>query len=538
MTAIFLKSRLAHYLLLVAIGLIIYAQTLGFSFLSWDDDVNITGNSLVLGQNFVAFWTHAYYGMFIPLTYSLWAVLVSLGPSPEPLYFHGLNVALHLLNTILIYKWLSQTVLRDSQDNSPALFGALLFLAHPVQVEAVAWVSGLRDILSTGLGLISLVLFTGPKSSRSRSLACLAFAFATLAKPTLVVLPLVLLILPPDISRQGSLRLWIRMLPWFVIGAVIILVTLNAQQNLGEPEPLLWYFRPLIAIDSLGFYLEKLILPWPLATDYGRTPNFVLSNCSYLFTGAATLVCAFVLRRRSSARYLGVGVIFLLPSLGLLPFAYQYTSTVADHYMYPALLGPACLVAIGFRELAQTRRRWLLLLLPLAWTAFASQRVGIWANNSLFYKDMLLKNPLSFQAHLGVGDLAKGEGNFALALEHYRSALRLAPTSGLAQVEVAKTLILSGQNSAAIEFLTPRLNDNSKIRLTVENTPYYAQLYYYLGMGEENTALWSLANRHLCQALKLDPENLNLRKQTIEARDNCVKRLSPESCECHVEPLP
>lgn len=538
MTAFFSKSRITHHLLLVVLGLIIYAQTLGFSFLSWDDDVNITGNAMVLGRDFAAIWTHAYYGMFIPLTYSLWAWLAGLGSSPEPLYFHGLNVTLHLLNTFLIYKWIDQMVVRDSEDHAPALMGALLFLTHPLQVEAVAWISGLRDILSTGLGLLSLVLWTRGKTPRNHFLACFIFILATLAKPTLVVLPLVLLIFPRPLAPDSLTKRWIRLLPWFAIGAVIVAITLQAQQNLGDRESLFWPLRPLIAIDSLGFYLEKLIFPWPLATDYGRTPSFVLSHQSYLFTLTLTLVCAFVLRRQSWARDLGVGVIFLLPALGLLPFAFQFTSTVADHYMYPALLGPACLLAVVWRDLTLFKIRPLLLILPLAWTVMATARAGIWANDGLFYSDMLLKNPASFQAHLGLGDLDKRSGNYGPALEHYQSALRLAPTSGLAQVEIAKTLILSSQNRAAIEFLTPLLQNQSQIHLTAENTPYYAQLYYYLGMGEVNSALWAKANQHLCRSFQLDPENVSLHNSLIAARENCIKRLAAESCECPSEPNP
>ena len=113
-------------------------------------------------------------------------------------------------------------------------------------------------------------------------------------------------------------------------------------------------------LKGVAFYLSKLVVPFWLGPDYGRAPEWVLAQWWHWFTGLVPWGLALWLwSRRTRVPWLvaavGVFVTGLLPVLGLVPFAFQAYSTVADHYMYSAMLGPALALAWGLGFYLQHR---------------------------------------------------------------------------------------------------------------------------------------------------------------------------------------
>ena len=174
-------------LLLILVLLIVastYVQVLGYHFLPfWDDDTNIHRNPLYAPLSWgsvITFWKAPFQQLYIPVTYSVWAGLVALsrivagtsisfGPINAAL-FHGTNLIIHLLSTGMVYLILRRmlgarfsTAPTDPISSSRVLLasaaGALAFGLHPIQVETVAWVSGLRDLLGGAFSLAALNLF-------------------------------------------------------------------------------------------------------------------------------------------------------------------------------------------------------------------------------------------------------------------------------------------------------------------------------------------------------------------------------------------
>jgi hypothetical protein len=163
-----LQERHSQWYLL-ALGLAVFVQTLWFGFIALDDAKHIWQNPYVSSlslSNLEFFWREAYYGLYIPVTYNLWALLAEVSQSffaPHKvtkfsaLPFHGLNLILHLCNTWLIYQILSWwfVVSQSSREQASPEKGWLIALAtlpfavHPLQVEPVAWASGLKDVLMT-----------------------------------------------------------------------------------------------------------------------------------------------------------------------------------------------------------------------------------------------------------------------------------------------------------------------------------------------------------------------------------------------------
>jgi hypothetical protein len=145
-------------------------------FNNWDDPVNVSKNPYfnpVTLKGVFYFWQHPHASVYIPLTDTVWGILAAIArlDAPEngvwlnPWIFHTANVLLHAACAVLAYQFLRVI----SGNKWAACLGALLFSVHPVQVESVAWIAGMRDVLSGAFCLASLwqyVLYARQPSRR------------------------------------------------------------------------------------------------------------------------------------------------------------------------------------------------------------------------------------------------------------------------------------------------------------------------------------------------------------------------------------
>jgi hypothetical protein len=433
-------------------------------FLRGTDGENLTGRTGATADLQV---NHAY-GLYIPLTYSVWGALAAIAqtraPSGavelNPWVFHSANILLHSLSAAVVFAILRQLVRTDC----PAFAGALLFAIHPLQVESVGWISGMKDVLCGLLTLVAIWQFIAARQkqrsfwrTRTAWLALLAFAGALLSKPSAVTIPLIVLaidLLALRRSIRGALTaLW----PWFALSILFGWIAAIAQPAIGVTPAPLWA-RPLIVGDSITFYLAKLLLPIRLGLDYGRTPAEAMRHSWFYFgwlVPAALLAVAWVVRRTSPLPMLGVLIFILAPAttLGLRTFLFQYYSTVADHYVYVAMLGPA--IAFGWL-LSRYRSRALavaaaIVLVSLALRTFI--QTGIWHDDITLFTHAAEVNPNSFLAHNNLGDLYLNAGALDSA-EADLFAANLANPNYLPALEnLARLSVLQGRNDQAIEWI-------------------------------------------------------------------------------------
>ncbi len=486
--------RFAYTLALIIIVGAVFGGVVTHDFLVWDDDVFIYRNPLLQPPSWAHLaqvWREPYAHLYAPVTYSVWILLgmatgrdTPAGTVLTPGVFHAASLMVHILNAVIAF-FLLRLVLRgtDGQDgDSPpngatdraALIGALLFALHPLQVEAVAWASELKDLLAGLFGLSALYLYlaagpgvgsenpseemaAGARVSQARALyvaSTLAFALALLSKPNAAVLPLLAGALDWYLRRRPR-RSVALLLPWVVLAGALAVLTRHVQ----PPSPELYVsplLRPLIAGDALAFYLEKLVWPLGLAADYGRTPQWVLAQGTTRWAWGlpfVVLAAALLLRRRWPALTVGVWFCCLAPlaSLGLMAFDFQQYSTVADHYIYLGLVGPALTVA------------WLARSGPRLWTtAGAALLIGLlgglsviqlmtWGDNTGFWRHTLEVNPRSLVAHnnLGAGYMLAQRPD--LAEPHLRAAVVLRPDDADALINLGISLVQQGRFAEAVE---------------------------------------------------------------------------------------
>jgi tetratricopeptide (TPR) repeat protein len=203
---------------------------------------------------------------------------------------------------------------------------------------------------------------------------------------------------------------------WWPIALVWILVANYAQPTHGiVGAPL--YLRPLVALDAIAFYIGKLLWPIHLAVDYGRTPMIAEDRGWLWWTWLIPVAIAALLAWRPKRELIAAALIFVIaiaPVLGFVPFLFQYYTTVADHYLYLAMLGPALALAW---VLARWHQSWLRIVCAAAIVLLAVlsiRQTGIWQNDHTLFAHTMRVNPDSFLARHNPGTALVREGDLTM----------------------------------------------------------------------------------------------------------------------------
>lgn len=445
-----------HALLLCVAVVVFFHPVVSFPFLTWDDEINVTGNPHVAGgtwSGLVQMWKEPYASLWVPVAYTWFWLLANAsrftmpgGVGLDPRLFHGTNLLLHLACALIVYRIVSRLV----ASRNAAFVGALAFALHPLVSESVAWVTEARGLLSAALAFAALDLWlavavddksgtqaaVGEKrptfhSAWRISLAAICFCAAMLAKPQAAALPLVALV----IDRWVVGRSWKRILPGIGVGLGLALVvfaitkSVQSDDTLREVAPL--WSRPLVALDALGFYTWKTLVPVNLATDYGRTPGWLLESPARAWPALIPLALITVLwlahRARAGLVAYAVFVVALLPVLGLVPFAFQDISTVGDRYTYLALLGMALALALLLERVPVEFQWSTAVVLGACLGLLTRSQVDTWRSNEALFARVLAVNPRSWKAEGNLGIGAARAGRLDEAVAHYKRALEVGP---------------------------------------------------------------------------------------------------------------
>jgi protein O-mannosyl-transferase len=507
----------------IVVTALIFLPVVTYDFVIWDDDLHVYANPRLQALNWTqvgAFWQAPYAQLYMPLTYTAWAGLTWLSRAlvsepMQPALFHMANLAIHLASVGVVYGIGLMLTERDTSGQRrtvfPAAIGALLFGVHPLQVEAVVWISGLKDLLYGWWALVAVWQYlTYARSPGARQwwvpygLATAAYGLALLAKPAAVAIPIVAWVL----DTGGLGRTWwqaTRALGSWLIVAVLWGVWTTGQQ----PDALmdfitpLW-LRPVVAADAVTFYLGKLLWPVELGPDYGRTPQVVLEQG---WRYAIPLVLfglgmgLWRIRRWGWGPTVAAGVFVaaLLPVLGLVPFAFQEYSTVADRYVYLAFLGPALGLGWAVQRMSHQRTWWLaglLLLGVLAWCS--AQQVRVWRDTITLFMHALQVNPRSALAHNNLGFVMAQHNQPAEAMRHFYAALTLNPRLPEAQYNMGRVFVLQGKLNEAI------VHYDEALRLR----PNWAEAHNNLGIALAEQGKLTEALTHYARALLLRPNEV------------------------------
>jgi tetratricopeptide (TPR) repeat protein len=460
--------------ILILLTIVVFSPVAGHEFTSWDDELTIARNPrfnppTVAGALY--YWRHPHMQLYVPVTYSVWALVAAVATRTapggayailEPAAFHLVNLALHLASVVLVFGLLRRLV----SNPLAALAGGLLFAVHPVQVEAVAWVSGTKDLLCGLLSLLALwhyLAFADPHARQSPrralhyGLGSAAFILAMLSKPGAMVVPGLAAVLDVLILRRPWKQSVRALAPWFGLAVACAILTALVQPARGGAEAAPLWSRPLVAADAVAFYLYKLVVPLWLGIDYGRTPRWILDHGAAFLTWIAPAALGGLLwwKRATWPVVVAGAALFVIgvsPVLGLVPFSFQHYSTVADHYLYLPMFGVALALASLCSRLP-TRRlaTWGGLIgVLLATQAWAQSRY--WHDTFSLFEHALEINPRSAGASKSLAAAYVTAGDPGRAVTLGRQAVELDPNDSEAQVTLGAALVSHGQPELALPF--------------------------------------------------------------------------------------
>jgi Flp pilus assembly protein TadD len=520
-SAILRGLKPAHAIgLLVVVTILVLSPVLLAGYLRLDDYSHLHDNPhLRSSSGLWALWTRPYFSLYIPITYSVWwgaARIVSIADGAW--LFHTVNLLVHCGNAglvfVLVRGWVRSCEPKAASDETPvALLAALVFAVHPVQVETVAWISELKGGLAAGFGLFGL--WWHFRARRMPSGLC--FLAAMLCKPSAIVFPGIVFVvnralLAMDLRKSAAMpALYAALL------APLVFVTKHLQSDAELDFVPSVAQRLLVAGDALTFYIGKTVLPYPLALDYGRTPQFVLDGPAWRLGMPAVLALvvlawavASLARRRRSLVVCGgnIAVLGALPVSGLVPFGFQEFSTVADHYLYVPMFGVALMVAgilVHLRHAAQSRRIAAVGLMALAGLSF--QQARCWRSTESLFTHTLQVNPRSYLAAHAIGEEHLHAHRLDQAIEWATRTLAIRPDFVKAQIHLGLAWSQKGQLDRAIEVYTSALARGPST-VGARAKPV-ASLHNNLGMALLQTGDEASAVAHFRQAVAIFPRSMN-----------------------------
>jgi protein O-mannosyl-transferase len=358
--------------------------------------------------------------------------------------YHVVNLLTHLVATGLVFllarKLLERAGAEESRRGLLAALAAALFLLHPVQTEAVAYLAGRSEILSVTLVLAAFTVFLyrpGPAISWARSLAVLVlFGAAILSKEHAVALIGLMLLTDLWWNEAGPVRAvagnWRIYLPAVVLGGGAIYwfrgLIFNATTAGFGFRDFTWYQYFFTQCRALFVYLGLFLVPGNLSADW----DFAISKTVFdhgaivgLVLLVALAVAAWVLRKRFALA--GYGFLFFLaamaPTSSILPIA----DPIAERRLYFSIFGLILIVLDLVRRIEFDRKTLAgaAVVLALICAGVTRARAAVWSSNVALWEDTVRKSPDKYRPHFQLGFAYYAQGEYARAIPEFERASQL-----------------------------------------------------------------------------------------------------------------
>lgn len=508
----------------------------------WDDGLYITTDRLLTAPDGLRLIWFSFQSpsQYFPLVYTVFRFEHALwGLHPAP--YHWVNVLFHATDALLLWQLLRRLGLPG------AWLAAAFFGLHPVQVESVAWVSELKNVLSLFFCLLSLHAWVNyldqPPAGWRRwdwvSWAC--YLAALLSKTTACTLPAALLLLCWLKKQPVNRRRLLEMVPFLLVGVALGFVSVWWETNLGGTTgatfALGWGARLLIASHAIWFYFGKLLWPIHLLPVY---PRWIINPADplaygWLAAGIVVVVALCFLARREVTAAALFYAAMLFPLLGFfMLYTFRYTF-VADHWQYMSAIGPLALAAGGLATLYRGRPEWIkaavCLPLLLLLGALTFRQTQIYASSETLWRATLEGNPQCTIAHVNLGLVLAQRGEVARSMDHYEKAIALDPGFAEAHEDLGVLQLRAGNTDQALEHfrcalaLRPDYPENygnlgnawlqkgqpelaaKYLQWEIELAPGSASAHFNLGNVYQQQGLTHQAIAQYRQAANLDPAN-------------------------------
>lgn len=497
------KKKNYNYLILAAILVItsiIYSNSIHNSILNFDDNeyfLNYHEVTHLSWHSIKEYFSKYYVIMYQPLpilTFAINYYLTQLDTAP----LHSLNLIFHLLNIILVYLF----IYKLSGKSVVALIASALFAVHPMNVEAVSWISARSSSMYTFFYILAIIFYIDyVKKQQSKYIifAGGAFIFSLFSKAQAVTLPVVLLLLDFYFLRKDYKKALLEKIPFFILSIIFGVITILDKGTITNLTKgmMISYTYPeafFLACYSFLFYLYKLILPIDLCAIHVYPPkvNGYLPLIYYL-SPVILLLLGFVIYKLSLKRkYIWFGVLlFLITILINIQLIPSRLFIVSERYGYFPYIGLLFIAGQFYYEIIQKKikvstgvRQLLvafLIINMLVYLIVTRDRNTVWKDNISFMTDVINKNPAVPYLSRAYGTRAnayQAENNLKAALADFTMAIKVRPDDDISYYNRALLNIKLKKYNDAIKDLDKSISLVPGIGLMYSNravAKYYLQ---------------------------------------------------------------
>lgn len=479
---IYINNR-TTFIILSILAFVIYGDSISHEFVHYDDHVFV--KALINNQS--DFFTTIVWA-FSNNVNSNWHPLTILSLVIDyQLYgtnaggFHVTNVILHLLNSILIFM-----IVRNLVDKKTAIFVAIIFIAHPLNVEPTAWVSERKGVLGAFFALVSILMFLKYKltyEKRYYLFSIFTFLLSLMSKAVFVTLPFIFVILDvylnliarKEVTRRIILTSLFESLPFLFISLIIGIVTIFMHQQSGALGVNTLYpidVRIAKAIATTPIYLKQFIYPVGLYLPY----PYILPTSAEVLTGLTILFGFTIL----SVRYLKnlpelfLGwfwfLILIIPVSGILQSGFH---SHADRYAYMPLIGLIIFIVVFITKQATKFKikhytlNFILILIAIFLTTLSWFQHSHWKNTTLLFYNTYNNDNSNFIANTLLASQYIKNNEIDIGMQYYKRARKSQPTYLDLYDSISSNLI----NKKSLDEATLVLNDSmDAIKLVSKST--------------------------------------------------------------------
>lgn len=520
-----LKYEFLFCLLIIIAITSIYGQAYNFEFV-FDDTPYLTKNAYVQqgltidGIKWAFSFQEKDGSYWHPLTWLSHMADISLF-GYRPGFHHLVNIFWHIANTCLLFFVLH----RNTRMFWPSALVASLFAVHPLNVESVAWIAERKNLLSTFFWLLSIALYIyytkRPSILRYIFIVCI-FAMGLLAKPMLVTLPFVFLLVDfwplqrislgvtkTKVKQIGFVRVARQIAPYFSekipFFLIAILVSYFVTESLNEYHNTISFTRVSLSlriyniIVSYALYIIKLFWPADLAVFYPFPKSISVPQLisALLFLGGISFIIFHTFKEK---KFMSVGWLWFLGTLtpvsglimvGLWP-------SLADRWAYIPFIGLFIIISWSINDFVNRLKymhTWFVSVVIFIIFAFGTvswHQVHKWRDNVALYSQAVSVTSDNYVLHSNLGFALTDKGRQEEAIHHLRRSLEIEPKHTDALNSLAHVLAEKGQFDEALDLYYK----------AIELNPYYftarrnlVSLLFELGRNEEAMCVYAEGNK-------------------------------------------
>jgi Tfp pilus assembly protein PilF len=497
-TKLFSRNNLIALAVIVGAATLLLWRTTSNGFTDWDDDLYVVNSELIKkldGDSFISYFTTFTANLYTPLVTLSYAIDYQLfGLSATG--FHSTNLVIHLFNIILVFVVTFLLFKRTFV----ATLTALLFAIHPLQTEAVVWISSRKDLLFTFFYLLGIICYLRYREKKKSSLLVLTFVLfilSVLSKPIAFTFPFALLFIDYFLYRRITRADIVMKIPFVVISIAVgilgIYLVNKYEVFATAPQGYNAFDVICLAGYSLAFYFYNAFVPTELSNYHAypyKMETFLEGQ--YILAPVIVLVLLFVLYKgiRKNFTLVGGVILFLIiigPTLRLLPTGYPIA---ADRYFYLASVGLFWSVILVLENIAQQSFALKSIVvavsaaLMLAFAIVTYQRIPDWKDSHALWTSALKKDPHHELANDHLGKMYEKSGNKDLALMHFKRVTDIDRTKYDVMNSVGNIYIEKKQPELAMQYYDMAIATGK-----ADHLPYYNRGMVFSDKNEFSKAI-------------------------------------------------